>query len=324
MLADADFVPETADPSLGRHPDAGRTAWLARAFADLAADALIAEVRTTPKPGLVDLRNSGSHRDMDISTFLASAEALRPCFQAFFEAGVALAEMPAARVLAHLRPIGLGCEEAMFSATRGVNTHKGAIFAFGLLLGAAGRLWETTRRIESRKICAEVAAICDGIVERELFGQDKPATAGERLFRDHGLAGARGEAASGFATVTQHALPALKRALISGRGMEDALRIVFLYLMACNDDTNVAARGGKAGLAWAKAQANRLIEAGATDRPDFVARLEALDDAFIERNLSPGGSGDLLAVTWTLHRLETGRWYDNCRFYEELELFEGA
>ena len=33
------------------------------------------------------------------------------------------------------------------------------------------------------------------------------------------------------------------------------------------------------------------------------AQLEALDDAFISRNLSPGGCADLLAVTYFLHSL---------------------
>ena len=34
--------------------------------ARLAVRALLYEVTTTPKPGLVDRRNSGSHKDMDV------------------------------------------------------------------------------------------------------------------------------------------------------------------------------------------------------------------------------------------------------------------
>lgn len=45
-------------------------------IAALALKATLDEVCTTPKPGLVDRNNSGSHRDMDMFTFMASAAAL--------------------------------------------------------------------------------------------------------------------------------------------------------------------------------------------------------------------------------------------------------
>jgi len=43
-----------------------------------AAESLTDEVHTTPKPGLVDRRNNGSHKDMNLSHFIASANALKP------------------------------------------------------------------------------------------------------------------------------------------------------------------------------------------------------------------------------------------------------
>lgn len=306
MQLDAHTAPATGRErrrrsTLGPMPE--HASDLAGVLADLVADALLIEVRVTPKPGLVDLRNTGAHRDMDVSTFIASAEALRPLLGAFFETGAATAHLPADRVLARLRPVGLACERAMFSATGGVNTHKGSIFGFGLLLGAAGRVWTTTRRLDRDRICDEVSRLVDGIVERELMHGGEARTAGERLFRAHGLTGARGEAASGFATARLGALPVFERALAAGHGAADALRGAFLHLLVHNDDTNLAARGGLDGLVWAKAEAARIHAAGGIDLPDFVRRLEALDDAFIERNLSPGGSADLLALTWTLHCL---------------------
>ena len=47
---------------------------------ECAYNALIEEVNTTPKPGLVDLYSNGAHTDMDAETFRRSAEALRPFF----------------------------------------------------------------------------------------------------------------------------------------------------------------------------------------------------------------------------------------------------
>lgn len=46
----------------------------------LAYRALLEEVYTTPKPGLVDLATTGAHTDMDVHTFERSAAALHPWF----------------------------------------------------------------------------------------------------------------------------------------------------------------------------------------------------------------------------------------------------
>ncbi|NVO15303.1 MAG: triphosphoribosyl-dephospho-CoA synthase CitG [Rhodoplanes sp.] len=288
---------------LRRPVERGDVARLAGKLADLVVDALMREVRLTPKPGLVDLRNTGSHRDMDVSTFVASAAAIRPGLAGFVVLGAEIALAPAEAVLELARPAGMACERAMLAATGGVNTHKGSIFAFGLLLCAAGRLWALGLPLDADAVCAEVARITDGIVARELRRPGEPRTAGERLFQRHGLTGARGEAESGFATVRSGALPVLERALAAGRDDESALAAAFLHLLEHNADTNLAARGGLAGLTWARAEAGRLARAGGIDAPDYRDRMRALDDAFIARNLSPGGSADLLAVAWTLHRL---------------------
>ncbi|MBK5957026.1 triphosphoribosyl-dephospho-CoA synthase CitG [Rhodoplanes elegans] len=280
---------------------------LAGSLTDLVVEALLREVWLTPKPGLVDRRNTGSHRDMDVATFERSAAALCPGLADFVMLGIECAAVPADAVLALARPAGLACERAMLCATGGVNTHKGSIFAFGLLLTAVGRLWASgdpaADPIDADAVCDEVARIAAGIVARELRRPGEPRTAGERLFQAHGLTGARGEAQSGFATVRHGALPVLARALADGRDADTALAAAFLHLLARNADTNLAARGGIAGLRFARAEAARVERAGGVAAPDFVARMEALDDAFIARNLSPGGSADLLAVTWTLHRL---------------------
>lgn len=295
--------PADAGALLRRPVERGAVAHLADTLADLVVDALMREVRLTPKPGLVDLRNTGSHRDMDVSTFVASAAAIRPGLAGFVVLGAEIALAPARAVLDLARPAGLACERAMLAATGGVNTHKGSIFAFGLLLCAAGRLWAVGLPVDADTVCDEVARITDGIVARELRRPGEPRTAGERLFQRHGLTGARGEAESGFATVRSGALPVLERTLAAGGDDDSALAAAFLHLLEHNADTNLAARGGLAGLTWARAEAGRLGRAGGIDAPDYLDRMRALDDAFIARNLSPGGSADLLAIAWTLHRL---------------------
>ncbi|MDV7143177.1 triphosphoribosyl-dephospho-CoA synthase CitG [Tropicimonas sp. TH_r6] len=272
-------------------------------LADLAHEALLREVWLTPKPGLVDLRNTGSHADMDVALFEASAAAIAPFFPLFIEAGQADAALPAPATLPELRRLGLHCETAMLHATKGVNTHKGAIFAFGLALGAAGRLVAREAALEPVALCREVAAIAAGLVARDLAGHHRTArTAGELAFHRHGLPGARGEAQSGFATIRMAGLPAFRTARASGRSEGDALRSALVALLAENKDTNLISRGGPDGLAYVRQEAARL-RAENLHRFALTARLEALDDAFIARNLSPGGTADLVGLTWFLAAL---------------------
>jgi triphosphoribosyl-dephospho-CoA synthase len=188
----------------------------------------------------------------------------------------------------------------MFAATAGVNTHKGAVFALGLLAAAAGRLEGRGDTATVDALCAECAAMTAHLVADELRRPLAARTAGERLFQRHGMTGARGEAASGFATARRHALPAFRRARAAGLSTPFALHAAFLELLAENADTNLVSRGGIEGLEFVRAEARALRAAGGIARADFLPRMEALDDELNRRNLSPGGSADLLSVTWFL------------------------
>ncbi len=255
-------------------------------------EALTREVWLSPKPGLVDARNSGAHRDMDLALFMRSIRAIAPWFSHFVTVGEQSAALPAADALAQARLPGLACEQAMFSATGGVNTHRGGIFALGLLCFAAGRLSDAV--LTQQTLCNEVAALCHGMVARELKHSSREATIGERLYHRFGLTGARGEAQSGFATVRRHVLPYWHQEVDPTRRLLNAL----LRLMAVNADTNVVSRGGIDGLRFVQQSARRLLIAGwCTDD------LLAMDAALTERNLSPGGSADLLAVSMVLAAL---------------------
>jgi triphosphoribosyl-dephospho-CoA synthase len=183
---------------------------------------------------------------------------------------------------------------------------QGAIFSLGLLCAAAGRLLAQRIALHRERLCAEVAHICVGLVERELNGTRAAQTAGERIFRRYGLTGARGEAAAGYALVRTVALPVYDRLRLDGVGDDVALLQVLLHLLAVNGDTNLVSRGGLAGLDYVRAHAGKLLREGGALAPVGVKKLEAFDDALIARHLSPGGSADLLAVTWFLAPFPTG------------------
>jgi len=105
--------------------------------ASLAVRALVDEAFLTPKPGLVDRRGSGAHTDMGLEMMLRSAHSLFHCFQKIAKAATSMRSSQEARE--KLAVIGRQGEEAMFNATGGTNTHKGAIWTLGLLTaGTAG------------------------------------------------------------------------------------------------------------------------------------------------------------------------------------------
>ncbi|AGB83159.1 triphosphoribosyl-dephospho-CoA synthase CitG [Serratia sp. FGI94] len=272
-----------------------------RRFALHAYRALLSEVNLTPKPGLVDRDNNGAHRDMHIGHFYRSARAIGVWLPRFIRQGRQDAALPADRVLARLRPLGLACENQMFRATGGVNTHKGSVFALGLLCCAFGRLPSSGRTPAA--LCAEVAAICRGLTARELRRNNAGQTAGQRLYRRYGLGGARGEAEAGFPLVLHGALPRYLRRLRQGDDAQSALQDCLLWLMAHNDDTNVAARGGMEGLRWLQQRASQLLAQGGAGGSEGNARLRRFDAECIARHLSPGGSADLLMVTWLLAQM---------------------
>jgi triphosphoribosyl-dephospho-CoA synthetase len=66
------------------------------------------------------------------------------------------------------------------------------------------------------------------------------------------------------------------------------------------EDTNLHHRGGINGAKWATENTKIILNSSCSPTH---AQIEALDDAFITRNLSPGGCADLLAVTYFLHTL---------------------
>ena len=257
----------------------------------MAVQSLMDEVYTTPKPGLVDRRNSGSHRDMDLSAFAASAQALEPYFRECFRLGHETADLQPGETFALLRQAGIRGEGEMYRATGGVNTHKGAIFTLGILCGCLGRLWTPEAPILPMEKLLENCATMGKVALKDLEGLTSPATAGEKLYLERGITGIRGEVAGGLPSVVRIGLPAYRMALEAGYSPNDAGAVALIHLMAQVEDSNLHHRGGRDGAAWAREEAKKLLPL-----PD-MARIAELDDAFIARNLSPGGCADLLAAT---------------------------
>ena len=250
---------------------------------NLARRALEREVLLTPKPGLVDAANNGAHKDMSKDTFLRSAAALEPWLQRMAERGKASLKETPQQLLAALRPMGLEAEVNMYAATDGVNTHKGALFSLGLLCAACGRLQARNQPLTAENLCDLAAQMTAGITQREMNAAD---THGLKVHAVYGAKGVRGEAESGFASVRDLALPLLN--------VENGPYLALLNLIAHVRDTNVLHRAGEEGLYWLQGRAQDLLEQFS------IPALEQLDRECIEKNISPGGCADLLAIAFFL------------------------
>ena len=270
----------------------------AQSIADTMRQALITEATLTPKAGLVDAVHNGGHSDMNLALFLRSADAIAPYLGDCAATGMTFAGHPASpAILAAIRPIGLAAEAAMRAATGGVNTHKGAIFAFGLTAAALGKRLAEQHAATLADVQADVRALCAEILAE--LRQGDCDSAGKRGYARHGISGARGEAASGFATVSAHALPLYQQELAADGNERRALLAALVALYAANDDSTTLARVGLDGLRAHQHWARTLLADRATlaDEARLSDAIAAYARNCAAKRLSAGGSADLLALT---------------------------
>ncbi len=277
----------------------------ARLIGKLAQESLVTEALVTPKPGLVDQANSGAHRDMSLASLMTSACALRGYFEDAALTGMRLSGDAPSCVMASLRPLGLEAEAAMYEATGGVNAHKGAIYALGILCAAAGRLAEKQSAVNAGSLLDTAALIAaDEALALPALAEKEGGTAGLRLYAASGVTGARGEAAAGFPAVRHTALPRLRQYLAEGHSANDALAFTLIHLMAEVQDTNLMKRAG----AGRYPEVLQEIRALLASPPLRLSAIRRLDEQFIAENLSPGGSADLLGAAWLIRLLEQQRF----------------
>jgi triphosphoribosyl-dephospho-CoA synthase len=274
--------------------------YVADHVAAAAANALLAELETWPKPGLVSHVDSGSHTDMDASTLRASVVAIAPFYGHLAVAGAAGSGMN------RFRKIGLEAERAMLAATGGVNTHRGAIFGLGLLCAAAGAVWCGTARA-GRQWRANVL----GATVRQRWGQAilrgpiPLHSHGTKALLEFGAGGARAQAAAGFPHALDIGLPVLRLGRRLAPDDPEAARVQgFFAILASMDDTNLLHRGGGAGLRFAQETAAGFLGQGGVEQAEWRERAAAIHHAFVARRLSPGGCADLLAITLFLDAME--------------------
>lgn len=259
--------------------------------AHMAKRALKAELNTTPKPGLVDTHDSGAHRDMDHALMMRSIRAMHPYFVRLATLGYDSNQLPAHNDIVR---IGIEAEKAMFNSTGGVNTYKGALFSMGLAVTAAtyiigrGEVATTTHGKEyvpNSLISTTIIQLANGF----------PDTCGTHGSRAKQLAqagcklkSALDNAREGYSQLFGEWLPFYETRI---KGDDSYVKHKTLLRIMCDlDDTNIVYRTDYDTMLQVKTEARRLLE-------DFSeAGIEDMNRDFVSRNISPGGSADMLAL----------------------------
>lgn len=277
---------------------------IARHIGTTAFHALLEELYTTPKPGLVDLYSCGAHQDMNVQTFESSAAAIRPFLTEMaaqgYSSGGSLEEL-----FLTVRKTGLAAEQAMYHATDGVNTHKGLIFSLGIFCAAAGRCVREGTDINYQNLVLTEMQMTSRILLKELgqIRQRQAVSHGEILLQQYNTWGIRGEAIRGYPSVTGLAVPVMQEGLRLGKDWNAVKLQTLMVLMSCVEDSNILARHNPEVLTRVHGEAAAFLTAGGAYAADAEGQLKMMDQDYIRRNISAGGCADLLAITIFLELL---------------------
>lgn len=264
--------------------------------------AILLEVSTHPKPGLVTRLSNGAHKDMSIFTFMMSSAVLSKAFNDLQDIGQAhrgtLAEL-----FCKLRSYGVGAEAELLRVTKGVNTQRGILFAGGIVSAVSG--YAMNMGLSRDALLPLIKEMAAGLVAKELKNLDHAAmTAGEKLYYKYGITGIRGEVENGFPSVVNYGLPALEDAFDKCATINDALVHTLISLMTVVEDSNVIWRTDYDTLLEVQRIANNILSLGSVFTEKGRMAIAETERCFLQRRISPGGSADLLSVTITLYLLE--------------------
>ena len=268
-------------------------------LSDLSLEGMIYEVSSSPGFGLVTPLTSGSHKDMDFFTFLSSSFVLKKGFKKMAE--VMYSSLPLEVAFKKIREIGKETEEEMFKATSGVNTHKGMIFLMGIAVGATARaLYEKKDFRDIQKIICEMTK--NILKDFENIDRNKKLTHGERLFLEHGFTGIRGEIKNGLDIVFNGSLKIFSSTFEKTDNINFSALHTLIYLMSKVMDSTIVYRHNFKILEQVQKEMEEVLTKGGA----FIQENEYftnLENEYISKNISPGGSADLLAVTIYFHKI---------------------
>lgn len=247
--------------------------------ADALADGIQAELFLTPKPGLVDLIDVGSHPDLSLLKMARSTVMLRVYLHELARA------LHQRQSFAQLQAIGLHAEQRMQSELKS-NCHRGGIFLTGLLLFAYA---------ECGSVDPKVLSCAVKVQAERYFRQTWPDdTNGQRVRNRYRTGGIIDESLNGLPGLFQVALPSI---LNNVDNFPTGCYLAMARLMRNCDDTTSLHRGGQKGLAQLR-KAGIELEECLLSGGSPTALLLQLNEDFRAVRLTMGGVADLLGLTF--------------------------
>jgi triphosphoribosyl-dephospho-CoA synthase len=258
-----------------------RHSGLERLAAALAAGAMM-ELRLTPKPGLVDLIDNGSHLDLSVPLMERSIGIVALYLDEI------VASLHVGEPFVRQKEIAVRAERRLF-AEFGTNTHKGYVFLAGMLLIARHRAGASDERAVRSALAAVSQAFFDAAEERD--------THGERARRQFKTGGIVREALDAYPSLFEAALPVFRRMVGQGACAATASFAMLAKLMQTVDDTTTLHRGGIAGRERVRRD-GRALERIIAEGGDHTAFLLRLNDDYKRLRLTLGGVADMLGIAF--------------------------
>lgn len=269
-------------------------------ISSFAVQAMIYEVSCYPSPGLVSPVSCGAHKDMNFYTFIDSTSTLSKYFPLFVQEG--FSHKTYNEIFEGVRLIGIEAERDMFAKTKGINTHKGMLFLIGIACAATGKAIYEKKGF--KYIQDIIKKMTKGLVEKELLAlkDNVELSHGEKLFFKYKTEGVRGEVERGIPTVFNFALDFYKQNC--DLNVNDRLVHTLIGIMQICDDSTIIYRHNPRVLNEVKEKAIQIIKFGGMKTDIGRKGINSLCEEFIEKNISPGGSADLLGLTIFLYLVE--------------------
>ena len=273
---------------------------MSTALAKMAIRALYLEVKAYPKPGLVSFIDAGAHHDMNGETFYRSLFGLRHFFQQI--AKLSLVEFS----FESLKKLAIEAEFTMLEKTQGINTHRGAIFALGIICVSVARL---SRKKESFTPIELRTQIVNDWQMPLAYHQSNSLSHGALVRKVYHIVDAKQMAMEGYNVLFQ-LLPSFIALYTETQSLDITCLYAYLEILLKIDDTNILYRKGEEGLNYAKTHARELLAITCFKKRQMHAL--TIHHQFSQRGISPGGVADLVAVLLFLGQIFCERLRCHC------------
>ena len=240
------------------------------------------ELYLTPKPGLVDRADNGSHPDLSLAIMERSIVYVSDYL---FEIVHSLA---AGETFSCQKAIGMRADQRLLDQL-GTNTHKGFIFLSGMLLIAR---WHAASPDEGA-LRSSLSTLCS----RFFAAGDEGSSNGQQARKKYQAGGIVDESIRGFPSVFDEAVPAFRQAMRASGDVKKASFSMLARLMQSVEDTTTLHRTGSDGLLRVKhdgLRLERLLASGG----DYIACLKQLNRDYVRLNLTIGGVADMLGIAF--------------------------